>query len=161
MGRKTATDTMGYAHQTVLARRPPLTGLWTILFMCPGAVRILLVRHHQCTAHVAAEHWLADPIPLDGIILSKGTLGPHPSAVDSTIKAWSRIAKWLQLPSLYSPNLPLVYHPSRSLLQEAIFKKVAKTRKIHCWGDLHLNGKFRTLQQLFPDPPPTVMETFL
>lgn len=47
------------------------------------------------------------------------------------------------------------------VLQEGVFKQTRTKFDINCWGDLYLNGKFRTLQQMFSKLAPSSMDTFL
>lgn len=103
---------------------------------------------------VAAEHWLSDPIPLIGAIFTpKDPRSESPTPIACTARAWRSLCTRTKSPMLYSPTLPLVYHPHIPLLQEGVFRKTLTKYKIHTWGDLFLHGKFRTLQQMFPAPP--------
>lgn len=110
---------------------------------------------------VAVEQWLADPIPLEGVIL--GTPPPREAAtatVSCTVKDWQQIAKWMQVPMLYS--LTSAY-PSISSNDASITGGCFKKTKfdIKCWGGLYLHGKFRTLQQMFTKVSPSSMDTTL
>lgn len=108
---------------------------------------------------VAAEHWLADPIPLEGLIYS--TLQPRdkmPTTVTDTVEAWHRILALHVGTVLYSPLLPLAYHP---LLQEWGFRKLITRLNIATWGDLYSNGTFKLLEQMFPDNQPSPLDIFL
>lgn len=111
---------------------------------------------------IAAEQWLVDPIPLDGILYAPPrTRDTEPTALTCTADAWRRILTLLQSPMLYSPLLPLSYHPHMPLLQETGFLKLCEHTRITTWGDLCCNGEFRTSEHLFQGLHPSSLHIFL
>lgn len=111
---------------------------------------------------IAAEDWLAHPIPLPGAIyMPISTRSTPHTTVSSTTQAWTRLAHLLQAPMLYSSRLPLVYHTNIPLLQEVWFRQLCHKIKVRTWGDLFLNGKFHTSEQLFCEYRPTSLDVFL
>lgn len=91
----------------------------------------------QFMPQVAAEHWLAHPIPLDGVLLTPSRArSDAPTTATCTVDAWHRIAKRLDAPILYSPRLPLTFHPDMPLLQETGFRNLCMRLGIATWGDL-------------------------
>lgn len=111
---------------------------------------------------IAAEHWLADPIPLEGALCDPPSLRDKtPTTVTCTVSAWHRMLSLAQCPLLYSPLLPLAYHPRMQLLQEKGFRKLLEGTKIPTWGDLYHNGQFWTLPHIFRESQLSPLDIFL
>lgn len=111
---------------------------------------------------VAVEHWLAHPIPLEGVLLTPRRAHTEaPTTVSCTVNAWRGIAKRLDAPALYSPLLPLTYHPDMPLLQETGFRNLCKRLGISTWGDLFHSGTFKNPAQFAGQTTLSPLELFL
>lgn len=93
------------------------------------------VKQPKYMPQVAAAHWLAHPVPLEGaLFLPIGDKDRWPDALACTMTAWRRIRRLLDVPFLYSPLLPLIYHPAMPLLQKTVFHTFKSRAQIVNWG---------------------------
>lgn len=111
---------------------------------------------------IAAEHCLADPIPVEGMLCANTTPREKTQTTTTcTTNAWVQIRILMHNPTLYSPLLPHTYHPSTPLLQETVFRKLKERAKLTTWGDLYHNGIFCTSEQMFKGFQPSPLDIFL
>lgn len=111
--------------------------------------------------HVAVEHWLADPVPLEGCIYGeRRARSEQPSSVTCTVDAWHRILQTVEPPVLYSPLLPLSYHPQMPLLQEQGFQTLCRKVGVTTWGDLFHEHSVKTRDQFARGLPLSSLDVF-